>query len=134
DRWRTINPVARPCHEKLSETCRQLSFGGVDGLAVQCLALTQPAEWSLQHTEDIWDFGITYEGPEPQNQRGSVSLWGVTTGGAVEQPPALQPAADAPVVPRDPHEEAAIVAWEWPNRTWHLRIDPLAPDPLVELQ
>ena len=102
-------------------------------ISIHCLPLTSANTPVLTRREDgLLDWELTHAADELTARRGMVTLWAISLDGSITEPPQLTPDIEYLDVPRALEERTWRVRWQWPNREWNLRIDPLAAEALVE--
>jgi hypothetical protein len=105
-------------------------------LSVHCIPISAGATVSSGVTsggEGITDWGVRFDRAALKKLRMVVVLWGISIDGPIDAAPDLRPVLTAVGDGRSPEERAVEVRWAWPQRQWHLRIDPRDPLPLRDL-
>ena len=103
-------------------------------ISVQSVSLSGgPAPELVRASEDIHDWQVRCPRNELTKRRALVTLWGISLSGPVIEAPTIEPDPEAPPMPRG-HESLALrIRWQWPNRTWRLKIDLTEAEPLQEV-
>ncbi|NLO73939.1 MAG: hypothetical protein GX100_07520 [candidate division WS1 bacterium] len=132
DRLRIVDCQAETNARSLEKNCQALDLKYPERtLGVACLPLTEGTESLLRTPEgEPLDWEFRWE-REPLTERECVVLlWGLTLEGPICEAPVLVPNPEAPVLPRPHGMQAWQITWRWPAVEWHLRLDPLAEEPL----
>lgn len=72
---------------------------------------------------------------EPANELGKhllISVWGISATGRIIEAPEILSLETIPMQ-RNPEQEAYVLKWKWPEITWHVSIDPMREEPLINL-
>jgi hypothetical protein len=133
DRFRLVNGRARCAAAMLAGNRAELRLEYPErtvnvqylDLAGTGLPVLRPAAAGRQ------DFEVECAGVTLQARRNVVGLWAISLGGPIPAAPRIEPLEDQTRGHRHPEERAWTLHWEWPQTTWHVRIDPLAPEPLA---
>ncbi len=104
-------------------------------IGIQCVPLCEPVGKCelARPVEGRLDWGITLDQPALRGLTMIATLWGFSPRGLVTSPPHIRklPAGDQH---RRPEEAAWQIEWDWPDRRWVVRVDPLSDRPLVEAE
>ena len=97
------------------------------------LSTTAPTE-ETSNDFDGTDWSTTYRSPDLHTLRVATQLWAFSISGEVGKSPRVTVLNDAePIAARNAEETVREIRWVWPSTMWHLRIDPLADRPIVEI-
>ena len=85
--------------------------------------------------ENIRDWEVALDADALQQRRVYVGLWAVSLNGESAEPPQITVNTELALCARSgPEEQVRDIRWTWPDRDWHVRVDPLAAEPLVLLE
>jgi len=100
-------------------------------VALQCVALNGAPTPAWRHEETgVTDWAVTCGKSELAGRECLMTLWGLSLSGEVREPPEITPCADAPPEPGGARLECR---WQWPGRSWHVRIDLRRRDAIEEV-
>ena len=125
DRFRLVGGHSRIVSQSCEEDWSQLVLhcGGRE-IAVQCLRLSGGAgPEQVRCGDQVVDWSVCYRERELVDRRGSVNLWGISLSGAVAESPVVRPDRGARPMPRGLDAQAVLIDWDWPGRSWKLRVD-----------
>lgn len=80
------------------------------------------------------DWSYNYLSNSDKTVRLAAALWAFSLEDNFETEPDLKVVTHGAPKARTAEESVRELIWPWPDTTWHVRIDPLATEPLIEIQ
>lgn len=105
-------------------------------ISIQHVALTPGSQCVMDREGNRQDYSSTFSRDAfvDNKQRMLITLWGLSSSGKVTEPPHWKTTRQFVPLPRMPNETAVDLHWQWPETNWRVRIDPFAPEPLINLR